>query len=404
MPAKIITRDNIAEYRFKKNTATRSTVFAGNASENLSSRNPTILKETVVEMGSANWVGSAGHIKLWDDIKALQNKLLASPQNAATGPDPSVLLELVSKVFLDMTRRAQEAPDLTSMIATEMTNYEFAENVSLREILKYRGKFKTISGSNDSVPLIEQALATTETFAIEILALGWKDDLRNLLYNSLHNLQKVLEAVVDADTDLRNSRTIGVIVGVTYVASQKQAADATASTTFDEKMYATMRSAIKKLKALKDIQTGRPIAIPSIALLCNSADRWDIERVVNGQLDINGAAGARGYNRQALPIDTIMEYDRGITDGFTWGKETLSFPGVTAGKAYLFVPREYFWVANKRPLIMETGRGSVLQLSTEEKAWYRAQGEYYKPFLGSSYPATAVGAGYGAIIEVTLPT
>jgi len=82
----------------------------------------------------------------------------------------------------------------------------------------------------------------------------------------------------------------------------------------------------------------------------------------------------------------------------------LSFPGVTAGKAYLFVPREYFWVLNKRPLTMETSRGSALQLSTEERAWYRVQSEFSKIFFGSSYPGTSLGAGYGAIVEVTLPT
>ena len=239
---------------------------------------------------------------------------------------------------------------------------------------------------------------------MEIMALGWKDSIKNMLYNTLHNMQKVLEAVVDAHTDMRNSKTVGVIVGATYVATQKQAADTTASTTFDEKMYATVRKAIKKLKGLKDIQTDRPISVPSMMLLCNSANTWDIERVVNGQLDQNGAAGARGNNRQSLPIASIVEYDRGITDGFIWGKETLSFPGVTAGKCYLFVPKEYLWVGNKRPLTMETGRGETLQLSTEERAWYGVQGEYTKVFLGSSFPGTSVGAGYGAIIEITLPT
>ena len=402
MPIKIMNRDALIEERLKNKTATHAVVFSGNATENLTAANPTVLNQAIVEMTNNHWVGSAGNVKLWDEIKVLQKKFVA--ENAAQAPDAETLAALVSKIFIDMTRRAQESPDLTSMIATEITNFDFPENVTLRDIMKYRGKFMKISGTNDSVPLIEQNLANVDTFPMEILALGWKDSIKNMLYNSLHNMQKVLEAVVDAHTDARNSKTVGMIVGATYVATQKQAADATASTTFDEKMYTTLRKAVKKLKGLKDIQTDRPISVPSMMLLCNSANTWDIERVVNGQLDLNGAAGARGNNRQALPIASIVEYDRGITDGFTWGEETLSFPGVTAGKAYLFVPKEYLWVGNKRPLTMETGRGSVLQLSTEERAWYGVQGEYTKVFLGSSFPSTSVGAGYGAIIEITLPT
>jgi len=402
MPIKILNRDAIIEERLKNKMATHAVVFGGNASDNLKASTPVVLDQAIVEMTGNHWVGSAGNVKLWDEIKVLQKKFVA--ENAAQSPDADTLAALVSKIFIDMTRRAQEAPDLTSMIATELTNFDFPENVTLRDIMKYRGKFKAISGTNDTVPLIEQNLANVDTFAMEIMALGWKDSIKNMLYNTLHNMQKVLEAVVDAHTDMRNSKTVGVIVGATYVATQKQAADTTASTTFDEKMYATVRKAIKKLKGLNDIQTDRPISVPSMMLLCNSANTWDIERVVNGQLDQNGAAGARGNNRQALPIASIVEYDRGITDGFTWGKETLSFPGVTAGKCYLFVPKEYLWVGNKRPLTMETGRGETLQLSTEERAWYGVQGEYTKVFLGSSFPGTSVGAGYGAIIEITLPT
>ena len=210
------------------------------------------------------------------------------------------------------------------------------------------------------------------------------------------------EAAVNAYTDQRNARTVGVIVGATYDASQKQAADATSGATYDVLMYNTIRKAIKLLRGLKDVQTKEKIAVPSITLLCNSADRWDIERVINGQLGSgNGTIGS--LNMQSLPIDTIIEYDHGITHGKKWGKKTLSFPGVTQGKAYLFVPGEAFFVAVKRPLTMETGRGSVLQLSTEEKAWYAVQAEHYKDFLGSSYPGTSVGAGFGYIVEVTLP-
>ena len=398
---KVINREALIEKRVKSNFATEAMVFSGSADQNLKDSKPVVYGDKIlVPMKNGNWENSEGKIRLWNEIGELHKKI-----NAAQAPSDDALTALLGKIFIDITRRAQEAPDMTSLIATEDTNLEFSETINMREIWPYRGKFKTISGSNDSVPLIEQALGEVDTVNMEIVALGWKDSLKNLLFNRLHSIEKVLQSVVSADTDYRNSKTVGVIVGATYVASQKQAADATEGATYDVKMYNTFRKAIKKIIGLKDIRTNRNIAVPSLAVLCNSADTWSIERVINGQLQSAGTGGAlNSLNTSALPIAQIIEYNQGINDGFTWGKETLSFPGVTAGKCYLFVPREYFWVMNKRPLVMETGRGSVLQLSTEERAWYRAMTEYHKIFLGSSYPATTVGPGYGAVIEISLPT
>jgi hypothetical protein len=170
-------------------------------------------------------------------------------------------------------------------------------------------------------------------------------------------------------------------------------------------MYNTHRKAIKKLRGLKDPLTDRPIAVPSIAILCNSQNTWDIERVIRGQLMSGGGNGLISTNNMTgLPIAQIIEYDQGITNGFSWGKKELSYPGVTAGKCYVFVPRTYGWVLNKRPLTLETGPGNVLQFSKEERAWYNVQTEFDRLLLGSSYAGTSLGAGYGAIIEVTLPT
>jgi hypothetical protein len=46
----------------------------------------------------------------------------------------------------------------------------------------------------------------------------------------------------------------------------------------------------------------------------------------------------------------------------------------------------------------------VIEFSTEERSWYSVQGEYLDSLLGSSAVTPAGGAaGYGAIVEVTLP-
>jgi hypothetical protein len=398
--AKIINRDTLAEQRHKNETSSEYALFKGSALDNLSASLPETHLKGEVAMASVQYAGSSGQRRLLDEIGTLQNKF----KNAAQEPNKDVLKELVQKILIDITRRAQEAGDLTSVIAREETNLAFARDVNLLDILPYRGKFEAFAGTNGSVPLIEQALGSVETVSHTIRALGWKTTLGNVLFNDLHSLTKVNQAVADAYTDMRNSRTVGKIVAATYVASQQQAADTTSGASFDYKMYNTLRKAIKKLRTLKDPLTDRPIAAPRIAILCNSANTWDIERVVRGQLMSGGGNGLiTTQNLGGLPITEIIEYDQGITNGFTWGKETLAFPGVTAGKAYVFVPREYAWVLNKRPLTLETGAGNVLQLSQEERSWYAVQTEFDRLFFGSSFAGTTLGAGYGAVIEVVLP-
>lgn len=343
----------------------------------------------------------AQRFELESNIEELE-RLRYKIANAATAPSQADLEAFFGRFFLDVTRQVAKGGDLTALFAREETNLDFPELVYLRNLLPFRGAMGQVSGENDAVPLIEQNTGEVDSVPMVIKAVGWKDSLKNMVFNRFFDLGKVIEAARDADVDDRNDAIIGEIVRATFVASQKQAADATTDATLDEKTYKTIQAAVKKLRGLKDIQTHRKIAVPSINILCNSVDTWQIERVIRGQLGDNGG-GARGNIVAALPVNAIVEYDHGINDGFTVGKKTLSYPGVTAGKCYLYVPG-YAIVPNKRPLTMETGTGSVLELSTEERAWYRIYGTYLKALMGSSYAGTTLGAGYGAIVEVTLPT
>lgn len=323
--------------------------------------------------------------------------------NAESSPSTADLEAFFGRFYLDVTRRAAEAADLTSYIAREVVNPNFPKLVYKRDLLKYRGVMGEISGENDKPNMIEQNTGELATMGLRIMGLGWKDSLANLLWNEFFTMEQVIQAAADAYIDYRNAKTVGAIVGATFVASQKQAAITTSGLTFDEKVYMTMKAGAKLLRGLLDPQTDREIAVPSIRCLNNSQNTDDIENVIRGQLNGNGSS-ARTSNRPSLPIDMMLEYDRGINDGFTIGKKLQSFPGVTAGKCYLFVPGVAL-VATKRGLVSESGRGSVLEFSTEERSWYCVQGEDLGDLLGSSADTPVGGAaGYGAIVEVTLPT
>lgn len=392
MSVKVFTNEALIEHRKATMGRTVAVLFEGDRDMNRKTIGATAVLSRIA---SAERMAMPHQARMME-LEALRATMQANP------PSAEVLEEFFGKFFIEVTRRANEAPDLTSLIAREVTDFDMPENPSLKDLTPFRGQMLEVDGSNDPVPLIQQNIGNLDTMALKAYAIGWKDSLKNTLYNKFMSMDKVVEAAVNAYTDNRNKLVVGAIVGATYVASQLQAADATANTTLDEKTYLTFRAAIKKVRGLKDRQTQRKIASPRLKILCHSNDTWQIERVIRGQLEAN-SGGARGNIVAALPVAEIIEYDQGINDGFTVGKTAMSFPGVAEGVCYLFIP-DVILVANKRGLTMESSVGSALTLSTEERAWYHVQDQYLKDFLGSSYPATSLGAGFGAVIKVTLPT
>ena len=360
-------------------------VFAGNARANLDG-NADQLQYMEVSPEVAN-----------ADI----NELAYRVRNAADAPSEADITAFWGKYFYDLTRPTVTQSDITGLIANEFTDFNLPRTVDVRDVIPYIGKMGVISGVNDAVNLIQQNEGNLDTFKMELAAVGWKDNINNMLYNRFFQMDKVVRAAQNADIDYRNNLAAGTILGTTYAASQKQAAASTSGSSFDELTYETMQKGIKTLRGLKDIYTSKKISVPRISVLCNSADTWQIENVIRGQLNMGGSA-PRGIVAPGLPISSIIEYDGGITDGQLYGKETIAYPGVTAGKCYLFVPGVML-IGNKRPFTMEAGKGSVLELSTEERAWYRVMGGFMKQFLGTSFVGSTCGTGYGYVVEVTLP-
>ncbi len=401
MSLKVINRDAVVEKRVNAKASEIVELYAGTAEANASAVDIEPVIQRNVVMTSDDWANSSGYKRLWDEIGQTVHRIKAK-MNAAQVPTQADINDLYTKLIIDITRFRMQNVDLTSEFATELTNINFPRTINVRELLEYRGAFERVSGSNDSVPLIEQKGGINDSLDLGIDALGWKTSLANELFNPLFSMKRVTQAMAAADVDYRNSKTVGVIVGATYKANQKVAAVTTAALTYDEKLYATLRKGIKKLRALKDTGTDRLIKATEIVLLVNSADSWNLSRVISGQIQTDGGKGLSARNVGGLPISKMIEYNEGNTNGLEWGTRTLEFPGVDEGKIYMMVPKATFWVAKKLGLTVETGVGSVLQLSRKETVNYRVQGEYYKPFLGSSFPGVS-GEGFGYVVEVTLP-
>ncbi|MFA7143180.1 MAG: hypothetical protein WC175_04285 [Candidatus Dojkabacteria bacterium] len=406
---KIIGSNELVEQMVEDKVGTTSTVFSGTVdSQAEAPRGVKPLIEQHVIAGSTKWKGSAGQFKLYREIKNLQDKLLekraAAVTNAAMAPTQAELDELLAKKMIDVTRRAQEIGDMTSFIARETVNYDFDKSVMLRDLFPYVGEFRKMSGTNDSVPLIEQALGGTRSVLMEIYGLGWKDSLDNYLFNNLYQMELVNEAFAHAYVDRRNANVPGAIAGASFDDTQKVSASSVGNT-YDIKLYNTILNAIKKIKTLKDILNDRKITSTKFKILANTVDAFDLARVIDGQLTSGGTKGdLNTLNMRSLAsyIPEIGTFDRGNTDGYTYAKKTLSYPGVTQGKFYLFVP-DVFWVLTKRPLSMAAGTGSVLNLSKTEMAAFTCGATWSDRFFGSSVP-TLGKTGYGYVVEVAMPT
>jgi len=406
----MLTKEKMLEKR--KNTTIRSGSYYDNLKSNnfgdvVKLQNGMDLDVGIVISGDP-WVGSKAYNQLWTEIEDLRLRVknqLDRRTNISVFPED--YYTLIDKLRIDITRRRAEEMDYTSEFTQEIVNPGFSKSISLDEFLPFTGAFREITGANNTVPMIQQKTGVTGSVIQKLYALGHARTLEDELYNTdIYGMEKVQRAVTRAHTGLRNNLTLGVLIAKTaaagFAASQQQAADATAGATKEELMYNTINGAIETLTKLLDPQTNQEIDVPRMVIACRPGDVRRINRAINGQLNVGGKG--KPSNFAALTeISEIWPY-RG--DTLYVGKETISYAGIASNKAYLFVPGSAgapAWTLTKRGLTQEVGRGSVLQLSREERAWYFGQTSYIEEFLGSSSSTLGLGAGYGWVVEITLP-
>jgi len=410
---KVVNAGSLLQEKIDNGFTREAKVYLGTRQENAKMSNPRTAPIDLVvgnnkvtvggityKVGAKSWKNSEARFQLQKDLKSLQDRL----QNAATATDAATLAEYFAKVFIDVQRQAEEKADYSASIYNVMSREDAGEVTYLRDLLPYTGKEKVISGENDSVPLIEQNLAKIEQIKLSIKAFGWKDSIKNLVFSPINVLERVTDAASTIHVDSRNDDIIGKIVRISDWPAAQTVPASTAGESYHVKVYNTFENALKKLADLKHPLTDRLLSkfgvfAGGVKILCHPSDLWTIQRIVNGGLD--KILGIQQMT-QALPFSEIIAYGGGHMDGMEWGNETLNLPGVKQGECYVFLPNPLGgFVLDKRPLTLETGSGSVLQLSTEERAWYRINGLFHKWFLGG---ADSDGkAGTGCIVKVTLP-
>lgn len=408
---KIVTAESLAEEKVANGLTRESQIILGNGADNaksgpfrthkiayVSNGQPVEVDSLPFKVTSKKWKNSEGQFNLYREMRAARDTI----QNSALAPSATALAAYYAMLFIDVQRQADELADYSGSIFNVLSRPDAQEVTYLRDLIPYTGKEKVITGAGDTVPLLEENQAQTASITLQFKAFGRKDSIRNLVFNPFDQVQRVTEAAAKINVDSRNNDVIGPIVAATYGALHAQAADATSGATFDVLMYNTLRKGLKTLSKLKHPLTGQTLSTLGafsnrVKILCHPGDAWAIQRIASGQL---AQAGGILQVASALPFAEIIPYGGGIMDGLTWGKETLSLPGVTQGTCYMFLPNDLGgFVLDKITQTMEMGSGSVLELSKEERAWYRVNGLYSTWFQGGS----ATNTGLGCVIKVTLP-
>ena len=365
----------------------------------------------IVAEDAKPWVNSEKYNNLWDRI---ENKL----QSLKSGIDrrvnintfPSDYYDLIDMMRMDITRRRMEELDFTPMLTQEITNPSFSRSIALVEFMEYAGAFEEISGTNDAIPMMEQKTGAKDSVGMHLYALGHARTLNDELYNlDIFSMQKVNAAVARGHRAQRNNLCIGVYPAITAGAgwdpAQQQLAVNDPLHSYHENLYDTLERGIRRLGRLCDYQTGNRIGIANAVLVvADEVIAWDVGRVIRGQLATQGeAASSIIRNVGPLPISEVWVYKG---DRFDVGPKTYTYAGVPEGHAYLIIPggnvNNMWWTLVKRQLTSEVGRGDVLHLAREARAWYFGQTAYAMEHFGNTAGLTGAN-NYGYCIEIILP-
>ena len=347
----------------------------------------------------------------WNEIDKKLKTFRARDKKVNISQFPDDYYDLIEKISIDLTRRRMAYVDLTTLISQEVVRFDFSNSVNLKEFLGFTGAFLENNLAGDRVPFLEQKTGSVGSVEMVGYALGHVRSLEDVLYNlDIYTIQKVNEAFTRAFIAKRNHLSIGALPAKTtatgWDAGQQVAADTTSGASKEELMYNTINSALVKLGGLYDFQAKQEIDMSDVVIVTGrNVDARAVNRAIRGQLNNSKSITS---NREPLEVGEVYMYKG---DSFKVGKETVSYPGVAASKAYMFVPARAgapHYTLVKRPPTMVMSGGDALTLSQDKEAQYWIQNNYTDEFFGTSSGNAVITADtshvWGYVIEITLPS
>lgn len=243
--------------------------------------------------------------------------------------------EAVPLLYGPIYRRLEDANFTQFVDVTPFTNAQvvFLEHMELEEVKFGSRKI----GVKDTVPII------TYTAGLQ-----WTEDM--VLYDKTWEITEANRAFGEAYNALLNHIHLNPIIGYTYAAKNKTAANTTGATLL-EKMRNTLKAALIHSSQDKNTDTKSPRR-PNI-LLAHSSRRWDIEECLQ-RMQLGGT-----IYPAISQIDTLIFYDGWST---AVGEKTYEYSGVTSTKAYLIEAQKYFRELVKHDLRIDASGADITRL------------------------------------------
>jgi hypothetical protein len=190
-----------------------------------------------------------------------------------------------------------------------------------------------------------------------------------VMFNQLWQIARIERAVGEAHNALLNHLHLQPILNFTYTAANQTAAVTTGVTTTED-WFLTLESAI--VSAQSDTTNPRP---GPYVLLCHPAQMFMVQRMLN-RVPQEGFSLDSNASQQ---VSTVIGYS-GWSG--TRGKKTITYPGVTLGKAYLISTTyrdDDFVSLVKQPLESAQGNADVSRFILDQVVWDVWLGIYANP-------------------------
>ena len=263
-------------------------IYKGTANDNLHSTVAEVAHTEAIKVVNEKWANSAGQEENRRDRRNLTEKV--RQMNAATGYDMATVQALTGLYLIDLVRQNDDYTDYTPVLFNEKLDENAPRSVELQDYMPYVGKEEEVTGSGDTVPIMEHKLPKNYPVRLVIRGFGDKTTLNELVFNPFHKTDLIIESAARILADEKNADSISPIVNATYGAPFSQAAD-TGGASYDINLYNTLKKAIFKALSLLNYPTGKANGLMrnEVYLLVNPLDLVNVQPVVNGHL-----AGAGG--------------------------------------------------------------------------------------------------------------
>lgn len=271
-------------------------------------------------------------------------------------------MALLEKVRIDVAFGLAEIPLLYGPVYERIAPaggfpggmFQVDENTLQANVIfleKFEGgevQFGTLAVGSPSVGKIQTYAAGFE----------WTEDM--IEYDRTWNIELNNRAFGRAYNALLNHLHLSPIIGYSYGGGNSTAADATGAD-LQTKTHLTFQNAYTATVTAAPRRTG-------VVLLASEANRFQIEDAL-----LTPVKDVQGNALPNIPINTIIYYDG---ETLTRGPETFTYPGVTAGTAYLIFPKRKMKEMVHHDLRIDIGAADISRLVEGQQVGRARRGLY----------------------------